>query len=144
MKIVSIIIARGGSKGIPNKNIIDFCGKPLIAWTIKNCLDAGLNDVYVSSDSKTILDVSKKYNAKTIKRPIEISNDSATSESAWLHAYNEIRKSIKIDWILAPQVTSPLREPKDIKNAINLSKNNTFDSIFSCSTAEDLFLEKRI
>ena len=50
MNIVAIILARGGSKGLPNKNILDFCGKPLIAWTIENCINAGIESVWVSSD----------------------------------------------------------------------------------------------
>ena len=61
MKIVAIILARGGSKGIPKKNIINFCGKPLIAWTIEQCLNGGIEDVFVSSDSKEILSISKSY-----------------------------------------------------------------------------------
>ena len=140
MNIVAIIIARGGSKGIPNKNIINFCGKPLIAWTIENCFDGGIQEVFVSSDSNKIIEISKNYSAKTILRPKEFSNDESTSESAWLHAFEEINiKRKNIDWIFAPQVTSPLREPVDVKNAIKLASLNNYDSIFSCSVAEDLF-----
>ena len=78
--IVAIIPARGGSKGILNKNIIDFCGKPLIAWTIEQCLYSKyISDVWVTSDSQEILDISERYGAKTIKRPDSISGDSASS-----------------------------------------------------------------
>lgn len=138
---IAIILARGGSKGIPNKNIIDFCGKPLIAWTIENCINGGISSVWVSSDSDEILDISSKYGAKIIKRPDDISGDFATSESAWLHGLNYIESLEKqqIDWILAPQVTSPLRESSDIEKAISLASENIFDSFFSCSIAEDLF-----
>lgn len=141
MNTIAIILARGGSKGIPNKNIIDFCGKPLIAWTIENCLDGGANSVWVSSDSDEILSIASKFGANTIKRPNDISGDFATSESAWLHALNyvELLEKIQIDWILAPQVTSPLRESSDIKKAISLANENINDSFFSCSIAEDLF-----
>ncbi len=69
MKSVAIILARGGSKGITQKNIIDFCGKPLLAWTIKHCLDGGVDCVYVSSDSDKILEVGEEYGAESIKRP---------------------------------------------------------------------------
>jgi len=55
MKIAAIILARGGSKGIPQKNIINFCGKPLVSWTIENCFSGGVDAVYVSSDSEEIL-----------------------------------------------------------------------------------------
>lgn len=141
MNTIAIILARGGSKGIPNKNIIDFCGKPLIAWTIENCLDGGANSVWVSSDSDEILSIASKFGANSIKRPNDISGDFATSESAWLHALNYVEslEKIQIDWILAPQVTSPLRESSDIKKAISLANENINDSFFSCSIAEDLF-----
>ena len=145
MNIVSIILARGGSKGIPKKNIKDFCGKPLIAWTIELCLSSeSISSVYVSSDSEEILDISSKYNAKLIKRPDSISSDTATSESAWLHAIDWIENDgNKIDLVLAPQVTSPLRESKDIQNGIEIFINNNYDSMFSCSVAEDLYFWER-
>ena len=98
MKSVAIILARGGSKGIPNKNIIQFCGKPLIAWTIENCLDSEVCSVYVSSDNHDILDISKQYGASCIERPSQISGDKATSESGWLHAL-EMIENIKGKWI---------------------------------------------
>ena len=140
MNIVSIILARGGSKGIPQKNIIEFCGKPLIAWTIENCIDAGSSSVWVSSDSDEILEIAKKYGAKQIKRPDNIAGDFATSESAWLHAIDYIEEAEeKIEWVVAPQVTSPLREASDLSKGITLAKENTHDSFFSCSVAEDLF-----
>ena len=140
MNVVAIILARGGSKGVPKKNIIDFCGKPLIAWTIDNCIKGGANSVWVSSDSDEILEISSKYGANKIKRPDEIAGDFATSESAWLHALDYIElEEEKIDWVLAPQVTSPLRDASDISKAITLAKENIHDSFFSCSVAEDLF-----
>jgi len=139
--IVAIIPARGGSKGIPNKNIINFCGKPLIAWTIEQCIKAkDVNDVWVSSDDDDILDIAKQYGAKTIKRPCDISGDTATSESAWLHAIDFLQqKNISLDVILAPQVTSPLRETIDINNAISKFVEGGYDSMFSSSTIDDLF-----
>lgn len=145
MNTVAIILARGGSKGIPKKNIIDLCGKPLIAWTIENCIKGGADSVWVSSDSDEILDVSKQFGAKVIKRPDDISGDFATSEVAWLHAieYIEELSGTNIDWVLAPQVTSPLREAKDIAAGIKKASMGEFDSFFSCSVAEDLFFWQR-
>lgn len=140
MNVAAIILARGGSKGIPRKNIIDFCGKPLIAWTIENCLEGGASSVWVSSDSDEILQVGETYGAKSIKRPDDISGDFATSESAWAHAIDYIeRLNGKIDWVLAPQITSPLREAKDIQLGIQKAAEEVYDSMFSCSIAEDLF-----
>jgi len=135
--VVAIILARGGSKGIPNKNIINFCGKPLMAWTIEHCLHAGVKEVYVSSDSEEILNIAQDHGAASIKRPEDISGDTATSESGWLHAI-EVIGSNKIEWVIAPQVTSPLRTPEDIKRGLALAGSGQYDSIFSCSVAEDL------
>jgi CMP-N,N'-diacetyllegionaminic acid synthase len=138
--IVAIILARGGSKGISNKNIIDFCGKPLVAWTIEQCLSSKyISDVWVSSDSQLILNVAEKYGAKIISRPNGISGDLASSESAWKHAIETIQEYDNIDLVFAPQATSPLRETKDINNAIELFHREKYDSMFASCTAEDLF-----
>jgi len=140
MKITAIVLARGDSKGIPQKNIIDFCGKPLLAWTIEHCLAGGVDMVYVSSDSDEILAVGEKYGARSIKRPEEISGDEATSESGWLHALKVIERDHgKVDWVLAPQVTSPLRTADDIRKGLAVARSGQYDSLFSCSVAEDMF-----
>lgn len=136
-----IILARGGSKGITGKNIINFLGKPLLAWTIEQCKSAAdISSIWVSSDDEHILNIAKKYGAKTIKRPENISGDLATSESAWLHAINYLNENdIEVDAILAPQVTSPLRETSDIDDAIQKFIMGNYDSMFSASLADDLF-----
>jgi CMP-N,N'-diacetyllegionaminic acid synthase len=140
MKFCAVILARAGSKGLPQKNIIDFCGKPLLAWTIEHCRNGGIDSIYVSSDSDKILEVGEEYGALSIKRPDKISGDNATSESGWLHALTVIEeKTTNLDWILAPQVTSPLRSPDDIRKGFVIAKSGKFDSLFSCSIAEDLF-----
>jgi len=140
-KIVAIIPARGGSKGIPNKNIIDFCGKPLIAWTIEQCLSSKyISDVWVTSDSQEILDISGKYGAKTISRPNSISGDLASSEAAWMHAIEIIQRYGNIDLVFAPQVTSPLRETKDIDGAIAQMLSSDADSLLSTVEIEDFFI----
>jgi CMP-N,N'-diacetyllegionaminic acid synthase len=141
MEINAIILARGNSKGIPKKNIIDFCGKPLLAWTIEICLKSNyVSDVWVSSDNEEILKIAQSFGAKKILRPANISDDFASSESAWLNAINHLEKQgITSDIILAPQVTSPLREISDIDNAISIFIKNDFDSLFSACLAEDLF-----
>lgn len=135
-----IILARGGSQGIPKKNIINFCGKPLIAWTIEQCLSSKyVNKVWVSSDSQEILDIASEYGAQNIYRPNSISGNEATSESGWQHAVEIIQQEYKLDLVIAPQVTSPLREVKDIDNAVELFNAGKFDSVFSASMADDLF-----
>ena len=141
MKIQCIIPARGGSKGITNKNIVNFCGKPLIAWTIEQCKSSNkVSNVWVSSDDDDILDIALEYGAKTIKRPKTISGDNATSESAWLHALDYLYSSgVRVDIVLAPQATSPLREELDINKAIDKFIEGNYDSMFSASVANDLF-----
>jgi len=140
LNIHGIILARGGSKGILNKNIIDFCGKPLIAWTIEQCLQSKhIDNVWVSSDSQNILDAAKEYGAKTISRPDNISGDLASSEAAWMHAIEIIQRDTNIDLVFAPQATSPLRETQDIDHAIELFQKEDYDSMFSSSITEDLF-----
>ncbi|MBM9577316.1 acylneuraminate cytidylyltransferase family protein [Leptospira sp. 201903070] len=145
MNTVAVILARGGSKGLPKKNILDFNGKPLIAWTIEQCLNAKkIDSVWVSSDSDEILSISENFGAKRIKRPDEFSNDTATSESAWIHAIDTIElEGGKVDRVVAPQVTSPLRESSDIEKALFLFDQNGFDSMFSASVAEDLYFWER-
>ena len=73
MNVIGIIPARGGSKGIPLKNIKPFCGKPLIAWSIEQAKNSqNINSVWVTSDNEEILDVAKQFGAKTVKRPASL------------------------------------------------------------------------
>ena len=146
MNVSAIILARGGSKGIPNKNRIDFCGKPLISWTIEQCIDAGIDkeQIFVSSDSEQILKIGSGYGVGSILRTAEVSNDTTTSESSWIYSIDYLESNgIKSDWIFAPQVTSPIRESSDIVNAIYIARKGDHDSLFSahktfhCSLWED-------
>ncbi len=141
LNIVAVILARGGSKGIPGKNIVDFCGKPLIVWTIEQLQRVKkIRSIWVSSDSKDILEIGKRYGVEPILRPEQISGDSATSESGWLHALEYINsKGISTDIIFAPQVTSPLRTTDDIERGLYDFKQKNCDSLFSASIAADLF-----
>lgn len=136
---VAIILARGGSKGIPKKNIMDFCGKPLIQWTIEQCKESLVVDVvYVSTDSYEIASVSSSAGAEIIKRPDDISGDTATSESALIHAYNHIVSlGINPNSIVFPQVTSPVREASDIKSAMIQFNESSADSLFSAAKLDD-------
>ena len=143
--VVAIILARGGSKEIPGKNIIDFCGTPLIVWTIEQFQRAkGIDSIWVSSDSEEILAIGRSCNVETIRRPDDISSDVATSESGWLHALEIIENKVgKVDIVIAPQVTSPLREPEDIERGLRNFQEQECDSMFSCSLAEDLYFWER-
>lgn len=143
MNIVAIIPARGGSKGIPRKNIIEFCGRPLLAWSVRQAKSVpAISSVWVTSDDQEILDCAVNEGASTILRPDEISGDAATSESAWVHAVTEISAQQRIDLVVGMQATSPLREPLDIANAIDLFQKQKFDSLFSASNLQDHFIWK--
>jgi len=147
MNIVAIIPARGNSKGIANKNIIDFCGKPLIYWTITQSLKSKYIDgkVYVSSDSKKILRLSESFGAKSILRPSNISSDTSTSEEALIHSINEIeKKSEKVDLVVFLQCTSPLRTSIDIDMAIEYFNKENYDSLFSATNLKDLCLWRSV
>jgi len=141
-----VILARGGSKGIPGKNIRNFCGKPLLAWTILQAKAARLvSEVFVSSDAPEILKVAKDYGARTIFRPKDLSTDQATSESGWLHALKYIRSETlgAPKATVALQATSPLREPKDIDEAIAFFQKKAADSLFSATKMDDITLWKQ-
>lgn len=139
-RIDAIILARGGSKGIPKKNIVNFCGKPLIAWTIENCIDSDvIQNVWVSSDDEKILEVATSYGAKAIERPDSIADDFSSSESGWKHGIEFIECQIeRPEIIVAPQVTSPVRQSKDIRNALQLFIDRGYDSLLAASKVEDL------
>lgn len=137
---VAIIPARGGSKGIPKKNLITIAGKPLVAWSIEQALDSSkIDSVWVSSDSHEILSVAETYGAKSILRPESISGDKATSEEAWIHAVNEIQKHTEIDLVVCMQPTSPIRGSNDLDEAVEMFERGEFDSIFSGTKIEDRF-----
>jgi len=141
MNIVAIILARGGSKGIPKKNIINFCGKPLINWSIDQAKNSKyISSVWVSSDNNEILEIVKKQKVEIIKRPKKISTDTSSSEIGWIHAINEIEKNQKIDLVVGLQTTSPIRESKDLDNAIKKFNKNKADTMFSCTRLDDFFI----
>jgi CMP-N,N'-diacetyllegionaminic acid synthase len=145
MRVDAVILARGGSKGIPNKNITEFCGKPLLVWTIEQCKQAKqVEGVWVSSNDHQILQIAKQCGVELIHRPDKISGDLATSETGWLHAIDFIQsKEINSDVVFAPQVTSPLRTSNDIDLAIQKFYKENLDSLFSASIADDFYLWKK-
>ena len=134
MKIIAVIPARGGSKGIPLKNIKLIGGKPLIAYSIEAAKKSRLiNKIYVSTDHSGIAEIAEGYGASVIKRPSEISGDAASSESAVLHALDHIKKNecYEADICVLLQCTSPLTAIEDIDGTIeNLISNNS-DSALS-------------
>ena len=117
MKNIIIIPARGNSKGIKKKNLISFCSKPLLTWTILQAKRSKYaDDIFVSTESKEISNLCKKLRVKVINRPSELCRDTSSSESAIKHAIKKI--DFKIDNIIFLQATSPLRKKNDIDNAV--------------------------
>lgn len=140
-KTLAVIAARGGSKGIPHKNLLDLCGKPLIAWTVEQARAArGVDVVAVSSDSDQILAAAEAAGAVGVRRPDDISGDLASSESAWLHALEAVDARLgRFERIVALQATSPIREPADIENALATFDREQLDSLLSVCEVEDYF-----
>ena len=126
---LAIIPARGGSKRLPRKNLLDLNGKPLVAWSI----EAGLNSKYidkvvVTSDDADILTIAEDYGVLSINRPIELSSDTATTFDAVEHAIENIKY---YDYIVLLQPTSPLRTEWHIDKAIEFLINKEADAIVS-------------
>jgi N-acylneuraminate cytidylyltransferase len=140
-RTLAVIAARGGSKGIPNKNLIDICGKPLLAWTVIQAKGArGVDAVAVSSDSDAILAAAEAAGAIGVRRPEDISGDLASSESAWLHALEAVdRTHGPFERIVALQATSPIRESSDIEMALDTFEREQLDSLLSVCEVEDYF-----
>lgn len=140
--IHSVILARGGSKGIKNKNLYPVKSKPLIYWSIKKSLESNLiNKTWVSSDSKEILEYSKKVGANIIERPSKFATDRSSSEVAWLHAARILEHDA--DVIVGIQPTSPIRDGKDFDNALNKFIQHKYDSLFTALRINDFFIWKK-
>lgn len=119
---LAIIPARGGSKGIPRKNVLPLCGKPLIAWTIEAALAAETVDrVVVSTDDAEIAAVSRNWGAEIIERPVAISGDRASSEAALTDALDQLaeREGYRPELMVFLQCTSPLTIADDIDGTVN-------------------------
>ena len=140
-RTLAVIAARGGSKGIPLKNLLDICGKPLIAWTVMQAAAArGVDVVAVSSDSDNILAAAEAAGAVGVRRPDAISGDLDSSESAWLHALDTLDGKLgPFERIVALQATSPIREPGDIEKALETFEHEKLDSLLSVCEVEDYF-----
>lgn len=138
MKRIAIIPARSGSKGLKDKNIIDLCGKPLIAYSIEAALETGLFDhVIVSTDSEHYAEIAQLYGAEVMMRGEALSNDKATTFMV-LEDILKNRLQESIDYFVLLQPTSPLRTSKHITEAIEKfeSKIENFDFLVSMKEAE--------
>lgn len=152
MEVLFVIPARGGSKGLPKKNIKPIAGKPLIAWSVEAATKAatliGDCDVIISTDSQEIADVAKQYGAQVpFLRPAELANDTAASIDVILHAIDFMETSGKqYKYIAMIEPTSPQRDEHDLVNALNELKNNkdaeSIVGVCKTESCHPLFLTK--
>ncbi len=122
--------------------MLNFHGKPLLAWTIEQALETPeIDDVFVTSDSREILDIAASSGAELIERPSEISGDTATSESAVRHALGEIGSDQELVLMLQP--TSPLRKRRDLGNSVIAFRENAWDSGFAGAELDDFLIWRK-
>ena len=126
MKIVSVILARGGSKGIPQKNIVNLNGKPLIQYSIDASNNSNVEETWVSTDCSKIKKISLSLGANVLDRPAHLATDISSSDSALLH----FAENVDFEILVFIQPTSPLIKANDINKGIDLI-HNSYDSIFS-------------
>ena len=127
---IALIPLRGGSKGIPKKNIIDLCGKPLCKWSIEAAVAAkSIDEVYVSTDSREIKQIVFDFDlgVKVIDRPKELASDAASTDSVLEH----FADNIDFDNLITIQATSPLIRSDFIDSALRTFINNSYDSLLS-------------
>lgn len=132
---ICTICARGGSKGVPNKNLRVVAGKPLIVHTIEHALAAGIFDVVaVSSDSAAILEAACTFGAQeTIERPAELASDTAPKVPAIRHAVRTVeqRRGVQFETCCDLDATAPLRTTEDVRKAVELLESRGVKNLFS-------------
>lgn len=135
MKILGVITARGGSKGILGKNIKDLCGMPLIAYTIKSAQESGIFDrIILSTDDPKIAEVAKKYGCEVpFMRPAELAQDATPHLPVLQHAVSWLKEheNYMPDLVANLQPTAPLRQPRHLKEGLELLKKLDADSVVS-------------
>jgi N-acylneuraminate cytidylyltransferase len=139
MTCIAIIPARGGSKGIPNKNLVEVNGESLVVRAIKSAVQSGVIDfVVVSSDDPTILEAAKVAGAIAIKRPADLASDTSAIEDAISHALQKFSEDHQVPTTLVLlQPTSPLRQSSSISDAVHLfTENDSVGSVYGVTEAE--------
>lgn len=138
-KMLALIPARGGSKGLPNKNVLELNGKPLIAWTIEAALNSPLvSDVVVTTDDNAIAETALKWGANVpFKRPGSLAQDDSSSMSVILHALDYFEtKQAGYQSLVLLQPTSPLRLQRHIDEAINLFEEKNANAVISVTESD--------
>lgn len=127
MKIVSLTLARGGSKGVPRKNIYPLNGKPLISYVLEAAKQSKIDECWVSTEDFEISKAAMSYGAQVIKRPVELAQDTSKCE----HALLQFAENVDFDLLVYIQTTSPMVKPEDINKGISLMQTGYYDSVFS-------------
>ena len=140
LNILAIIPARGGSKGIPLKNLCKLKKKPLIEYTIKTALETKIfSKIIVSSDNQKILNFSKKFNGISLhKRPKKYSTDSASTDSVIKNVLENEKKN-KYDFLCIIEPTSPLRSKESLKKAFYFLNKNKVNSLITVNLFENYY-----
>ena len=143
-RVLAIIPARGGSKGIPRKNLKLLAGKPLLCWTIESSLGSSQIDVtVVSTEDEEIGRVAEEAGARVVWRPPGLASDEAATEPSLLHAVEELeRQGEHFGLVLLLQATSPLRSSAHIDQALKLYKATGADSLLSASPCYHFFWKR--
>lgn len=139
-KILCVLQVRGGSKGVPRKNIRKVNGKPLMTWTIESAKKSNVFDsIWVSSDSDEILEVGRQEEVNTIKRPEELSGDEVLSVDSlhWVVGEIEKLKETTYDYVVELPVVCPLRNEDHIREAVNKLITTDADSVISVTQMTD-------
>jgi len=134
---VAVIPARGGSKRIPRKNILPFCGKPIIAYSIETAISSKLFDkVIVSTDDEEIASISRQYGSEVpFLRPSELSNDYAGTHEVIGHAIKELTDSgDNVDFACCIYPTAPLIQKNDLQKGFELLEEGCWDSVFAATS----------
>jgi len=143
----AIIIARGGSKRLPRKNVKEFCGLPLVAWAIIQAKTSILiDDVFVSTDDNEIMNIAREYGAHVIVRPDWPDADQAAGNRPFLHAIKEIYKMYGDDFneVLTILPTTPLNLPGDFDSAIKIYRNHGCDRVSPLIPRREAVLYKKM
>lgn len=122
-RILAIVPARGGSKGLPGKNIRPLCGKPLIGWSIEHAQKSKyVDDIFISTDSREIADVAETFGVKVPElRPDELARDTAPSSEFIVYTLNKMKNEKKtFDYFILLEPTSPLRDVEDVDRSIEM------------------------
>jgi CMP-N-acetylneuraminic acid synthetase len=138
-RILALIPARSGSKGLPDKNIRNFCGKPLLAYAIETALDAGCTDtVIVSTDSRKYAEIAARYGAEIpFLRPAALADDKSHASAYIIYTLEKLKESgCKYDYFVLLQPTSPLRNKDHILQGLTMAIDEDLTSVVAFSEAE--------